>query len=346
MVLAPTTDPLPRTGSPLESSCCSRPQARRSTAAWTRVHTGPNDCTRARARATGTERARHGRARARTPREPQRSATTFNSNQSGMAFFLMLCSLANIWFVYIGFQRRKIHTKTYPPKGMASFESALLFMAVMDTPWVLLCTLQCWINTFTDKNEWHQDWGDDGFGCKLMGFYSVFSLVSMMGSNCLVAYYSLHVGSEPEPGSLCAKMQNPSSVVSLFLGVLLPLAVLEACVPFMDGGFHLTNGGFCYADWSNRLQASFILVPTLTFLATGMPTHTHMNVRGNCCILTFGIQTSVDDCYNWRCLTRLWQAFICGSRTTDACTAMRSFLTQLCSLPRGSFGSQQQSTAL
>ena len=125
----------------------------------------------------------------------------FDPNQLGMAIFLLIATAFNIWFVITSYRRA-----FFTPKAKASdiksivevepayrqsyqlLSNAVATMAFLEIPWVWLCMIQCWNNTF-HQNNFNQNSGDDSFGCKFMGWYSTFSLVSMMGSHCLVVYY-------------------------------------------------------------------------------------------------------------------------------------------------------------
>lgn len=196
----------------------------------------------------------------------------FDYTQLGMAIFLTISLVANIWFVAVGIKRLVLPSKNAEKKKSGDFENfqvALFFMAAMDVPWVFLCALQCWMNAFGYPGL-DQIAGNDGAGCLLMGFYSTFSLFSMMGSNCLVAYYinqALTTDGSKSCGGLLTK--SWTRVVAIFLGALLPLSILFAFIPLMTEGFALTTGGFCYADWTSPTQSSCILVVVVIFLIVG-----------------------------------------------------------------------------
>jgi len=142
-------------------------------------------------------------------------------------------------------------------------------MAIFDIPWVWLCMIQCWNNTLTTSNSFHQDSGDDSFGCKFMGWYSTFSLVSMMGSHCLVAFYLMNLplltGGRERRGQNF--FDSPKGLLTLALFILVA-SCLFGSMPLLQGdGYHLTNGGFCYADFTNTTQAAVILSVDLAFLS-------------------------------------------------------------------------------
>lgn len=192
-----------------------------------------------------------------------------------MAFFLFVCAVFNIWFVYISAKR----TFQYAPKVVQKeagklyqlLTHSVFVMALFDIPWVILCTVQCWNNTFTTENSLHQDSGNDSVGCKLMGWYSSFSLVGMMGSHCLVAYYLLRfreVASRSEgPMARSEFLGSLNGLLTLSFAILVG-AVLFGSFPLMEGGgYALTNGGFCYANFTNKAQSAVMLVIVVSFLA-------------------------------------------------------------------------------
>jgi hypothetical protein len=223
----------------------------------------------------------------------------FNASQAGMAFFLLMATIFNAWFVIRSYFRAFVE----PSKGSNNVTDisnekrsttsyqlltyAVLVMALLDIPWVWLCMIQCWNNTLTNENSLHQDAGNDSFGCIFMGWYSTFSLTSMMGSHCLVAYYlRQHLFSETSISnddeaqvSEKTNAENKSSFLKTTRGflsissLLLVTAILFASMPLVEGdGYFLTNGGFCYADFTNPTQSSVILAFVLFFLllSTGL----------------------------------------------------------------------------
>jgi hypothetical protein len=131
--------------------------------------------------------------------------------------------------------------------------------------------IQCWNNMVTSSNSFHQNSGDDSFGCKFMGWYSTFSLFSMMGSHCLVVFYlmklSLHNGGGREKGGSQKFWDSPKGLLTLALFILVA-ACLFGSMPLLQGdGYRLTNGGFCYADFTNTTQAAVIMSVDLAFLS-------------------------------------------------------------------------------
>jgi hypothetical protein len=222
----------------------------------------------------------------------------FNTDQAGMAFFLLFAALLNIWFVFRSYARSfrsNSTTRTNSTSAVTekqprqpcdlSFSSqgeshqndayhlltyAVLVMATFDIPWVWLCMIQCWNNMVTSSNSFHQNSGDDSFGCKFMGWYSTFSLFSMMGSHCLVACYLmkllLHSGGGREKRSQ-SFWDSPKGLLTLALFIFVA-ACLFGSMPLLQGdGYRLTNGGFCYADFTNTTQAAVILSVDLAFLS-------------------------------------------------------------------------------
>jgi hypothetical protein len=200
----------------------------------------------------------------------------FNGDQLGMAIFLLIAVLYNAWFIVSSLKRCRdaLSSSEQPNKTSSSLKYqlltyAVLAMALFDVLWVWLCMIQCWNNTFADNStSFNQNSGNDSFGCKFMGWYSSFSLVSMMGSHCLVVYYLMNYlknrNDEQQQKSFFA------DTISGFLSLttcLLVATVLFASMPLMQGdGYRLTNGGFCYADFTNTPQASIILIAVLAFL--------------------------------------------------------------------------------
>jgi hypothetical protein len=189
----------------------------------------------------------------------------FNSDQLGMAIFLLVAVLFNIWFIFTS-GRRAICGKK-PKSGLDTFKYKLvtysvLAMACFDILWVWLCMVQCWNNTF-NNNAFNQNYGSDSFGCKFMGWYSSFSLVSMMGSHCLVVNYLKNLYQRETKGWT----ENNLSFMGLCF-VILAGASLFASVPLIQGdGYKLTTGGFCYSDFTNKAQSSIILSVVLFLLA-------------------------------------------------------------------------------
>jgi hypothetical protein len=226
----------------------------------------------------------------------------FNADQAGMAFFLLFAALLNIWFVFrsyaLSFRSRSSTSSTSTTNtsavagkqqhgepddfSLSSQEEphqnvayqlltyAVLVMAIFDIPWVWLCMIQCWNNMVTSSNSFHQNSGDDSFGCKFMGWYSTFSLFSMMASHCLVVFYLmkqqslLSAGGREKPRSL---WDSPKGLLALALFILVA-ACLFGSMPLLQGdGYRLTNGGFCYADLTNTSQAAVIMSVDLAFLS-------------------------------------------------------------------------------
>jgi hypothetical protein len=198
----------------------------------------------------------------------QHSTTmSFNTDQLGMAIFLLIAVIFNIWFVATSARRAfKSHINTDGGSVHDSLKYKLvtysvLAMACFDIPWVWLCMIQCWNNTI-QSNSFNQNSGDDSLGCQFMGWYSSFSLVSMMGSHCLVANYLKNWYRPNRKG--CAESK------AWFLGLCLVI-VLAAClfasVPLIQGdGYKLTTGGFCYSDFTNNVQSSLILTTVMLLL--------------------------------------------------------------------------------
>lgn len=202
---------------------------------------------------------------------------TFNTDQAGMAIFLLVAAIFNGWFVVRSLirsfcdkrQGTAQDLKAFSPRRYQLLTYAVLAMALFDVLWVWLCMIQCWNNTLTEENSFHQSSGDDSFGCKFMGWYSSFSLVSMMGSHCLVAYYLMNLlNKKPSDGGDEERSFSESTRGFLCLTMTLLIgAALFASMPLMEGdGYRLTNGGFCYADFTNTAQASIILSVVLVFL--------------------------------------------------------------------------------
>ena len=225
----------------------------------------------------------------------------------GLALWLTLCAIGNAWFISVSVMRcrrsrrdvaksaslaeKSPMVETYnndnnnigPGGGATSrrslLEAALLGMALMDLPWVWFCMIQCWFNVFnTDPTaSFSQHSGSGVVGCDFMGFYS-YSMVAMMGSNGLVAYYTLRLcfpssRTTQVLGHLLPTNGNASWRVLTFpfALVLLPVSVLFAAFPKMQGdGYALTNGGFCYADWTSPAQAAMIFSFCVVLLVAGV----------------------------------------------------------------------------
>ena len=216
-------------------------------------------------------------------------AATFDSEQAGMAFFLLICTFFNIWFLYTSGRRVFASTPATATTTTTTFfsnlKSSVFVMALFDIPWVWLCAIQCLYNTFTTPDSFHQSSGEESFGCKFMGWYSSFSMVSMMGSNCLVAFYLSRYLQATKTNSSNNTNNNGMTVGFLdskvgllsFAGLILTVACLFASIPLIEGGGYLyTTGGFCYADFTNTTQSSIML--TLVILLLGLSTTLWVNV--------------------------------------------------------------------
>lgn len=220
---------------------------------------------------------------------------TVDTNQLGMAIFLLIAVFFNLWFVISSYRRVLVFstevegssedveeaasinddsdTKNAPDRRRSTsyqlLSYAVLTMATFDIPWVWLCMIQCWNNVF-NTNGFNQNSGDDSFGCKFMGWYSSFSLVGMTGSHCLVAYYLMnYYYLTDDKATTTTSFFNSKRGWMILSATLLIAACLFASMPLMqgdDGGYALTSGGFCYADFTNVAQASTILAFTLFFL--------------------------------------------------------------------------------
>jgi hypothetical protein len=190
----------------------------------------------------------------------------FNVDQLGMAIFLLVAALFNIWFIIIS--ARRAFNRTKGPHGFDSFKYelvtyAVLAMACFDILWVWLCMIQCWNNTF-HNNSFNQNSGNDSFGCKFMGWYSSFSLVSMMGSHCLVANYLKNLYHH---GAVNGCTESKRSFVGLCVAILVGASLFASFPLIQGGGYKLTTGGFCYSDFTNQVQSIIILSVVLIFLA-------------------------------------------------------------------------------
>mmetsp|Transcript_19293 Transcript_19293/g.46598 ORF Transcript_19293/g.46598 Transcript_19293/m.46598 type:complete len:319 (+) Transcript_19293:112-1068(+) len=209
-------------------------------------------------------------------------AATFDSEQAGMAFFLLICTFFNIWFLYVSGRRvfasttQQSATATTKTPFFSNLKSSVFIMALFDIPWVWLCAIQCLYNTFTTPDSFHQSSGEDSFGCKFMGWYSSFSMVSMMGSNCLVAFYlSRHLqatktNNNDNDNTTVGFLDRKVGLFSV-TGLVLTVACLFASMPLIQGdGYLYTTGGFCYADFTQTTQSSIML--TLVILLLGLST--------------------------------------------------------------------------
>lgn len=248
----------------------------------------------------------------------------FNASQAGMAFFLLVAAIFNAWFVIRSYFRAFVEPRrggggdnvadntTNDEKFSPTVLSyqlltyAVLVMALLDIPWVWLCMIQCWNNTLTNDNSLHQDAGNDSFGCIFMGWYSTFSLASMMGSHCLVAYYlrqhlflsETSISSNSDEAHQVAQRTSAGRKTSFlntrrgFLSIsflLLVTAILFASMPLMEGdGYFLTNGGFCYADFTDPTQSSVILAFALLLLLLSTGLWLEM-IRSNICFSVYYI---------------------------------------------------------
>ena len=83
----------------------------------------------------------------------------FDPNRLGMAIFLLVATAFNIWFVITSYRRsfftpnRASDIKSIVEVEPASRQSyQLLSNASFDIPWVWLCMIQCWNNTFHQNN--------------------------------------------------------------------------------------------------------------------------------------------------------------------------------------------------
>jgi hypothetical protein len=219
----------------------------------------------------------------------------FNADQAGMAFFLLFAALLNIWFVFRSYTRSfrpsssttnasavatgkqqghqpdnfsfSSEEEAHPNAAYQLLTYAVLVMAIFDIPWVWLCMIQCWNNMVTSSHSFNQNSGDDSFGCKFMGWYSTFSLFSMMGSHCLVVFYLMKLLHVREKRSQQHFWDSPKGLLTLALFILVA-ACLFGSMPLLQGdGYRLTNGAFCYADFTNTTQAAIILSVDLALLS-------------------------------------------------------------------------------
>jgi hypothetical protein len=195
----------------------------------------------------------------------------FNSDQLGMAIFLLIAVLFNVWFIFISSRRAFSQKKptngynVYDPFKYKMVQYSVLAMSCFDIVWVWLCMVQCWNNTFNGNNSFNQSSGNDSFGCQFMGWYSSFSLVSMMGSHCLVVNYVKNLYHQRE-NNMGWTESNRSFLGLCF--VIFAGASVFASFPLIQGdGYKLTSGGFCYSDFTNTAQSSVILSVVLFLLA-------------------------------------------------------------------------------
>ena len=159
-------------------------------------------------------------------------------------------------------------------ESRAPLSHAVLAMSLFDIPWIYLCMVQCWNNTFNGGNKLDQSNGNDSFGCNFMGWYMGFGLIAMMGSHCLVAYYLRNyllslTTTHPLPchNNSYNGMSTVKSVWMLAFGLFI-VASCFASIPLWQGdGYRLTNAGFCYPDFTQPLQSGIMLGFVLVFLS-------------------------------------------------------------------------------
>merc|ERR1711907_855440 len=112
-----------------------------------------------------------------------------------------------------------------------------------------------------------------GAGCFLMGFYSTYSLPAMMGTNVLVAYHLLRLttplgGTVTTAKNLQALLPFLRRPFFYAFAILFPVSVFFGLMPKIIGpDYALTNGGFCYADFTSPPQAALLFFTTLFLLS-------------------------------------------------------------------------------
>jgi len=173
-----------------------------------------------------------------------------------MPVFLLASCIANAAFLWVSI-RRLVRV----PQSVLS--RALAAQAIAELCWTVPCFLQCAVvYAKGSESAWFQGYGDDSFGCKIMGFYSVFSLVAGMGTTVIMALVTERtVMEKPLPGL------TPTTIVIL---ALFALALLYACLPLM--GMHRYTFGhpICYYDWYDVSHSTLILLWTVPALIAGM----------------------------------------------------------------------------
>lgn len=192
-----------------------------------------------------------------------------------MAFYLTICSFLNAWFVFTSGKRalNKEHDD-----AQKNVKYSVFVMALFDVPWVWFCAIQCLHNTFTTMNSFHQSYGDDSAGCEFMGWYSSFSMVSMMGSNCLVGYHLLRYLQQKRIKGVSTSCSEGLVVAAL---TILVAACFFASIPLIQGdGYLLTTGGFCYTDFTNTLQSSIMLAFCSFFLLLATAIWVNVGLKG------------------------------------------------------------------
>lgn len=140
---------------------------------------------------------------------------------------------------------------------------ALVAQAIAELCWTVPCFLQCAVVYVKGEGgAWFQGYEDDAFGCKLMGFYSIFSLVAGMGTTVVMALVTERV-----------VMQKPLpdlTKATMVIFALFVLAFFYASLPLM--GLHRYTYGhpICYYDWYEPSHSILILLWTVPALIFGM----------------------------------------------------------------------------
>jgi len=95
-----------------------------------------------------------------------------------------------------------------------------------------------------------------------MGLYSTASLFLMMGAHCLVALY---LRNHLNGGGSHKLFTNAGFWTAT--SILFALSWVFGTFPLMEGGgYRLSNGGFCYADFTRAAQAAMLLTFVIIFL--------------------------------------------------------------------------------
>jgi len=167
-----------------------------------------------------------------------------------MAFFLLIAGIANLGFLW-----RAVRDNT--GESASGPNRFLLFMAGGELCWVIPCFVQCFI-IFVDGNNGAWSPKQEGSGCDVQGFYSVFSATIGQLLGAYGAYIAFQRG------------QVSTSAATLCCTVIFVVSGLLTALPFMGvGDFTYGGEGFCYYDWYDKTHASItfiISVCTLIFV--------------------------------------------------------------------------------
>ena len=164
--------------------------------------------------------------------------------------FLFFASVANIIFLVRSVRDLR------NPKAERGAAIAMLALSISSLTWALPCFIQCLATLIVNGgDEWFVPVNSDT-GCAIMGFYSVFGSITGQIVLAEVALISI----------LAAEKEIPPKKIIIVTTAAFVSALIFCVSVAAYGGYAYSGEGFCYIDWSDEYQVTFMMLVTVPCL--------------------------------------------------------------------------------